>query len=67
MQPEEHQGVRILGAESQVYLLITCMLCTRLLASLAPVLQVCANVTLSVLFRTSPQHPMVDPSPLCSS
>lgn len=72
VQPEEHQGVRILGAESQVCLLITCMLCARLLASLAPFLQVCANVTLSVLFRTAaPPHPMVDPSrpldPACSS
>ena len=69
---EEHQGVRILDAESQVCLLITCMLCARLLASLAPFLQVCANVTFSVLFRTaSPPHPMVDPSPplhpACSS
>ena len=72
VQPEEHQGVRILGAESQVCFLITCMLCARLLASLAPFLQVCANVTFSVPFRTaSPPHPMVDPSPplhpACSS
>ena len=50
VQPEEHQGVRILGAESQVCLLITCMLCARLLASLAPFLQVCANVPFSEVF-----------------